>query len=114
MAMTDEPILDTGILDGVRQVMDPPLLAHMIEVLDRTSRETLDLLAKSLAQGDLETARRAAHKLKGSAGNLGLRRLYATAAALEGCADEAEAQSLAQSLPPLFEESLIVLRRAIA
>jgi len=109
----DEVLLDSTALSAVQQVMAPPMMDQLIEVMDRTSRDTLKTLTDSLARDDLTTAQRAAHKLKGSAGNLGLRRLWRAATNLESSAELAAAQRLAAELPDLLEESLAAIRNAI-
>jgi CheY-like chemotaxis protein len=55
----------------------------LLQLFVETCGSNLQLLTKSLADGDLPVARRVAHSLKGSAATLGLTRISATALELE-------------------------------
>lgn len=107
-----EPILDEAALGAVRQVMTPSMMDQLVEVMERTSRETLKLLLDHLDACDLAAAQRAAHKMKGSAGNLGLRRLWRVAMNIEAARTIGDARHMAADITKLLEESLIAIRSA--
>ena len=107
-----EPILDQAALDAVRQVMAQDMMIQLVEIMDRTSRETMKLLLDHLDAGDLTAAQRAAHKLKGSAGNLGLRRLWRVSMNIEVSKDLAQARLSAADMHAILEESLTAIRLA--
>jgi HPt (histidine-containing phosphotransfer) domain-containing protein len=108
----DSP-LDLNIFEPVREVLSPHMLVELVGVLERTARETLSQLMTDLDNQSMDAARRSAHKLKGSAGNVGLKRISVTAARIEGAIDLAQAQSLAVTIPDLLEKGLIVLNSKI-
>ena len=109
-----EVILDHAVLATVREVLEGPMMDQMIEVLERTARETLVDLAASLEAKDLLRAQRHAHKLKGSAGNVGLKRIWAAAAQLESAQDLAEASAMGKILPGFVDEGLEQIKAAVA
>jgi len=111
--LTNVPDLDPDIFEPVREVLSPQMLVELVGVLERTARETLSQLMTDLENQSLDAARRSAHKLKGSAGNVGLKRISMTAARIEGAMDLAQAQKLTATIPDLLEKGLIVLKSKI-
>jgi HPt (histidine-containing phosphotransfer) domain-containing protein len=65
------------------------LLKVLLRFLD-TGRHSEETLLKALAEGDLDTARRAAHTMKGVAGTLAAPALQAVAVALENALESGE------------------------
>ncbi len=110
----DDTDIDHSVLDAVRQVMDGPLMDKMLEVLERTTSEVLTDLATALEANDLKRVQRLGHKLKGSAGNLGLIRIATLSARIESSGDIEQAKALVAQLPACTEAGLLALRKAVA
>ena len=64
---------------------------HVLELFEKTAAETLGALRAAMASGDGEQTRRLAHRLKGSARNVGAVGMADLAAALEAAPDEPHA-----------------------
>lgn len=106
-----EPLLDHAAIEELRlHVGDEQLLA-LLGILPEESAKCLHEIKSALSQGDLETARRFAHRLKGAAGNFGAPRLAALARGLEL---EAETLEAAGSRLPALDEAFEDTRRALA
>jgi len=82
----EPPSLDLAVLEGLRELNVPGEADAATELIQLFLRETEPACARlqaALAAGYAGALRAAAHSLKGSAGNLGARRLATLAAALE-------------------------------
>ena len=105
------PLLDRAVIEELRiNVGDEQLLA-LLGILPEESAKCLYEIKNALSQGDLEGARRFAHRLKGAAGNFGAKRLEALACGLEL---EAETLEAAGSCLPALDEAFEQTRRALA
>lgn len=82
VAATD-PLLDSDILSELEGALGRPALSDMMALVPRSVAEELARIDSALAAGDLAAAGRAAHTLKGFAGNMGLARLARGAARLD-------------------------------
>ena len=79
-------ILDRGVIDSLRDLREPGQpdpLAELIELFLRDARPRLADMQAAAAAGDWGKVGAGAHALKGSASNLGARRLSACCADLE-------------------------------
>jgi two-component system sensor histidine kinase/response regulator len=79
-------VLDRGVLDSLRDLREPGQpdpLAELIELFLRDARPRLADMHAAAAAGDWVKVGAGAHALKGSASNLGARRLSASCAVLE-------------------------------
>ena len=88
----DTDALDRVILDGLRELREPGQpdpLAELIELFLKDARPRLDTMQAAAEAGEWSRLAAAAHTLKGSASNLGARRLSTLCAALEKQAAEA-------------------------
>ena len=109
---TDQPIpalTDPALWAKLRSETarsDPRMLEELLLDLRQKAPETLDELQAALASSDWERLRATAHRLKGSAGMLGLPRLATGAKALESAAKMRE--------PALAVGALAELQSAIA
>jgi HPt (histidine-containing phosphotransfer) domain-containing protein len=77
--MSDDPVLDPAVVSGLRQLTpagEPDVLAEVLNLFLVEVPPRLDRLRNAWASGNIEELRRVAHSLKGSAGNIGARRLY--------------------------------------
>src|SRR3954447_6478307 len=84
---------------------------QLLELFERTATETLDELHTALDAGDREEVRRLAHRLKGSARNVGATGMAELSAALEAAPPDA-----APALPRLeaaFAPTCAALRAAL-
>ncbi len=71
------------------------VLGELLTLFERDSVVRIAAIRAALAAGDVEERRNAAHALKGSAGNVGARRVAALAARIEGnVAADADADRL--------------------
>jgi signal transduction histidine kinase/CheY-like chemotaxis protein len=86
------PTLDTGRLDELAEmgVSAVPLIERAIENFVGGAAESLELLRRALARGDVQLLRSTAHRLKGSAANLGAVRAAERAFDLEQLADSGD------------------------
>ena len=76
----DQPaVLDQAVIDTLRQLTpagEPDVLAEVLKLFLEEVPPRIDRLRNAWASGNIEQMHRAAHSLKGSAGNIGARRLY--------------------------------------
>ena len=108
------PVLDLDVLATVKDVLEGPYLQQMINVLERTSLEILVELTRTLDAGDLNQTQRLAHKIKGSAGNVGLRQVWAIAAQIESSDSIDHARDLFARFPAVLTEGLTQIKAATA
>jgi HPt (histidine-containing phosphotransfer) domain-containing protein len=101
--------INLKVIQELRSI-DPPsareFLAEIVDLFVKEGRGHLDRLRESIAEKDVATAARAAHTLKGSAGNLGaefLSRLCARMQDLSKAGDWAAAEALRPDLEREFE-----------
>jgi len=100
--MNRTPLIDAGILDDlVEHIGRDALLPVITLFLNESRRQAADIVAAAAASDGREAARRAAHSLKSSAGQLGAARLSAEAAGIERAA--AEGAPLAERAATLAE-----------
>jgi HPt (histidine-containing phosphotransfer) domain-containing protein len=100
--MNQMPLIDAGILDDlVEQIGRDALLPVITLFLDEIRRQAADIVAAAAAPDGREMARRTAHSLKSSSGQLGATRLSAEAAGIEHAA--AEGTPLAERAATLAE-----------
>jgi PAS domain S-box-containing protein len=86
LAPRGEDVLDRTVIDGLRGLREPGQpdpLKELAELFLRDARPRVQKLEAALAEPDLGKAAAAAHALKGSASNLGARRLAGLCARLE-------------------------------
>ena len=94
-----EPVFDDTTLVDLRGCLEDDELRAALAAIPLEAGTCLNQIKAAIAAGDLDTARRAAHMLKGMAGNLGAVRLAAAARRLELAAAASEA--VAQQIAPL-------------
>ena len=79
-------VLDPAVIDSLRQLTppgEPDVLDEVLRLfLDEVPRR-LDRLRAAWSAGDVTEVHRAAHSLKGSAGNIGAHALYAVCKQLD-------------------------------
>jgi CheY-like chemotaxis protein/HPt (histidine-containing phosphotransfer) domain-containing protein len=94
-------VLDRSIINGLKELREPGQpdpLKELVELFFKDAQPRLQLMEEAAAAGDLPTLGAAAHTLKGSASNLGARRLATLCASLEKQAKETETAKAAKTL----------------
>jgi signal transduction histidine kinase/HPt (histidine-containing phosphotransfer) domain-containing protein/ActR/RegA family two-component response regulator len=104
--------LDAATLDGLARVMSAARYAEIARLLLDDAHGSLRALDAALSTGDLPTATRQAHGLKGAAANLGLHALAGAAADIEAAARGGDA-GVAQSARAGFDAALDATRQAL-
>jgi HPt (histidine-containing phosphotransfer) domain-containing protein len=107
---TAAPLLDHARLDEFAQVLSEEQLARLVAAFARELQTRPSMIVHLMRQGDLSSARSAAHLLKGAALSIGGNRIAALAAAIEE-ADLAEAGRLAEALPECALDTLSAVDR---
>jgi CheY-like chemotaxis protein/HPt (histidine-containing phosphotransfer) domain-containing protein len=101
------PSLDHDVVDGLREMQDegePDLLAELVEIFAEDTHTRLTDLREALDRGNAESLKQTAHALKGSAANLGARRMAHFAARIEELGDSGDLKEVADLLEELQRE----------
>ena len=80
------------------------VLAEVVQEFFSTGDELHARVVSAVGERDLESARRAAHTLKGASANVGAARLAAACSVVEARANETEIEEMVLSLGPLEDE----------
>jgi HPt (histidine-containing phosphotransfer) domain-containing protein len=105
--MDQEPVLDPAAIDGLRSIAEGDGGAFFRELVDIFLTDTPKRLAdleQALAAGDLVTAGRAAHSVKGAAGNFGAAALARAALRAESEAKAGRGDAVRAALPAFRAE----------
>jgi CheY-like chemotaxis protein/HPt (histidine-containing phosphotransfer) domain-containing protein len=97
------PVLDPSVLLGIVGE-DDETLCEVVATYRKNLPETLGQLEEALGSGDMKTAARLAHSIKGGAANLGGQRLRLVAADIETAAGRGEASVCRARLQDLRAE----------
>ncbi|HEX6163256.1 MAG TPA: Hpt domain-containing protein [Vicinamibacterales bacterium] len=84
--MDQGPALDPAVLDSLRKLTspgEPDVLAEVLKLFLDEVPARVERLRNAWADGNIEEVHRSAHSLKGSAGNIGARRLHAVCSKLD-------------------------------
>ena len=76
--MTESPVLDPSVIDTLRQLTppgEPDVLTEVLQMFLQEVPPRIERLRNACTAGDIQEVHRAAHSLKGSAGNIGASRL---------------------------------------
>ena len=76
--MTEPAVLDRAVMQTLRQLTapgEPDVLTEVLQLFLREVPARMDRLRNACAAGNIQEVYRAAHSLKGSAGNIGAQRL---------------------------------------
>jgi len=116
--MSDVPVLDSAVVSGLRELTppgEPDVLADVLNIFLVEVPLRMDRLRNAWAAGDIEEVRRAAHSLKGSAGNIGARRLYEVCRQLEaqGTSGARAGSALVDALGVEFGKVEVEIRRLL-
>ena len=108
--MAEPAVLDQSVIASLRQLTSPGEADVLAEVLQMFLREVpprIEFLRNALTAGNIQEVHRAAHSLKGSAGNIGALRLFAVCRQLddrERPADPAATAALVRALDVEFDK----------
>ena len=78
--MAEPEVLDRAVIETLRQLTtpgEPDVLTEVLQLFLQEVPPRMDRLRNAVALGNIEEVYRAAHSLKGSAGNIGAQRLMA-------------------------------------
>lgn len=92
-----EPILDEGVIDGLRALDEPGedgLLAELVGLFLQDAPTHVREIVEGIESGDLEQVRRASHTLKSSSANMGAASLSSLACSIESSARAGEGDLL--------------------
>lgn len=115
----DVPVLDSSVLrsiPGIGNGAPSPLLERLSTLFVSEGRRQIEQLEQAIGNGDAETVRQAAHRLKSSSGAIGARRIAECAQRIEQDAregrlsDDGEALRILRQELQLAEASLAALR----
>ena len=113
-------VLDPAVIDGLRKLTppgEPDVLGEVLAMFLTEVPPRIDRLRIAWAAGNIEEVHRAAHSLKGSAGNIGARRLHGVCAQLDEktkSGDLAGAAPLVDALGVEFGKVESEIRRLLA
>ncbi|HEC13958.1 MAG TPA: Hpt domain-containing protein [Acidiferrobacteraceae bacterium] len=96
----DTDILDAAVLQGLRNLGSDSFLIELIVLFAKDSEQLMGDIDSALSSQHWSKVRDLAHKLKGSAGNLGAKRLARRCEYLEGSSTK---ELTAQAAPLLGE-----------
>jgi len=99
--------LDSSVINGLKELREPGQpdpLRELVDLFVRDARPRLEAMSQALATSDLAKLAAASHTLKGSASNLGARRLAQLCASLEKQARAGQPQKAARTLAEVHNE----------
>ena len=103
----DPELLDRSVISGLKELREPGQpdpLRELIDLFLKDVQPRLSSMAEAAASGDLTKLAAGAHSLKGSASNLGARRLSALCATLEKQAKAGDALKVGPTLADVTAE----------
>jgi two-component system, sensor histidine kinase and response regulator len=109
-----EAILDEEAINMLLTATDEDTVRAVADMFKNDARAVIEEIQSAIKKCDLITISRAAHRLKGAAGTLGLRRVQTVAQRVENAARKSELQSaigFCQTLKNVVDEALPVLAR---
>lgn len=117
--MDHGPILDPAVLDTLRKLTppgEPDVLNEVLQLFLDEVPPRVERLRNAWTAGNIEEVHRSAHSLKGSAGNIGARRLHAICSQLDEIGKSREmdgAAALVDELDAEFDKVDTEIRRII-
>jgi HPt (histidine-containing phosphotransfer) domain-containing protein len=117
--MTEPPVLDPSVMETLRQLTppgEPDVLTEVLQMFLQEVPPRIERLRNAWAAGDIQEVHRAAHSLKGSAGNIGAQRLLAVCRDLDDrsrTADEAATAASVAALAVEFDKVEEEIRRLL-
>jgi two-component system, sensor histidine kinase and response regulator len=102
-----DPVIDPAVFQSLRDLQGPDEADQVAELVDLFLKDTpprLEAIKAAVLASNAPALRESAHSLKGTASNLGARRLATLCAKMEGLAKAGDVSEAAQWLPQLAEE----------
>ena len=115
--MAQPVILDPAVIDTLRNLTppgEPEVLTEILQMFLREAPPRIERLRNAWTTGNIEEMRRAAHSLKGSAGNIGAHALHAVCTELDDrgrSGDVAPIPALVDALGVEFDKVKIEIHR---
>ena len=109
-----DDLLDTSMLDTLRDIGGKELIVELVDEFQKGEASWIESVSSSAAQGNLIEARKAAHGLKGSAGQMGARQIAAISHAIENACIQEEMETVISLVDPLrdaFKRTCIALEQ---
>ena len=104
-------LINPEVVQADRQVLGQTKMQHIVELFEQTSSEILADLEKMAANNEQRAIKDLAHKLKGSAGSLGLQALMDCCQHIEAADDPLAVYiETKKNLRELFEQSLVAIK----
>lgn len=96
--MTGElPVLDRSVLSSSLGD-DVDLIKEILELFTTITPDIIDSLEKAAIEGDLDTVRKCAHSIKGSAGNIGAAALQESMRDIEAACTEEDTDDVRKTV----------------
>ena len=102
-----EDPLDRSVIEGILELQgsgEPGLFAELTDLFLEATPPQLEKIREAFEKGDTETLKRTAHTLKGSAGNMGARRMSELCEELQGLGDPGETTRAPEMIEELERE----------
>jgi len=115
--MSTAPVLDPAVVNTLRQLTmpgEPDVLTEVFKLFLEDVPQRIERLRNAYAGGNIQEVRRAAHSLKGSAGNIGARAMFAVCQQLDEIDDLPSAAPLVGALGVEFGKVEAEIRRLTA
>ena len=118
--MDHGPVLDAAVLDTLRKLTppgEPDVLTEVLQLFLNEVPPRIERLRNAWTAGNIQEVQRAAHSVKGSAGNIGARRLHAVCSKLDEIGksrDVKDAGPLIGELDDEFDKVQTEIRRVLA
>ena len=84
--MSEPPVLDPSVIDALRSLTppgEPDVLAEVLQMFLTEVPPRIERLRNAWTAGNIEEVHRAAHSIKGSAGNIGAHAMHAVCKQLD-------------------------------
>ena len=101
------PVLDPAVINTLRQLTapgEPDVLTEVLKLFLDDVPSRIQRLRNAYAAGNIEEVHRAAHSLKGSAGNIGAQALFEVCKQLDGIGKSGSLQAAAPLVDALGVE----------
>jgi HPt (histidine-containing phosphotransfer) domain-containing protein len=118
--MSGAPVLDPAVLAALRQLNipgEPDVLTEVLKLFLEEVPPRMTRLRNAWSSGNIEEMQRAAHSLKGSAGNIGAQSMFDVCRQLDGLGRAGSLESastLVDALDVEFDKVQAEIRRLIA
>ena len=114
--MDPGPVLDPAVLETLRRLTppgEPDVLTEVLRIFLDEGPARVARLRNAWTARNIEEVHRSAHSLKGSAGNIGARRLHAVCSQLDEIGDLDAAAALVAALDAEFDKVVTEIRRIL-